>query len=87
MMDIATLKREEASFRAQARQQTASLIMAAFALVAGLAWNDAISSLIQYLFPVAHNTVVAKIWYAVGITALVVLISMFLVRSKKDNTQ
>ncbi len=52
-------------------------ILAAFGLVAGLAWNDAIKALIDYLFPQDKSTLWAKFIYAVLITALVVIITKY----------
>jgi len=62
-------------------------ILAAFGLVAALAWNDAIKSLIEYFFPLNKNTVLIKFTYAILITFIVVIISVYLKRllSDKDN--
>lgn len=53
-------------------------ILAAFGLVAGLAWNDAIKALIDYLFPQDKSTLWAKFIYAVIITALVVVLTKYI---------
>jgi len=62
-------------------------ILAAFGLVAALAWNDAIKILIEYFFPLKRNTVLIKFTYAILITFIVVIISIYLKRllSDKDN--
>lgn len=52
-------------------------ILAAFGLVAGLAWNDAIKALIDYLFPQDKSTLWAKFIYAVIITAIVLIITKY----------
>ncbi|MCL5006714.1 MAG: DUF5654 family protein [Patescibacteria group bacterium] len=39
--------------------QTAALILTAFGLVAGLAWNSAVSALIAYFFPVSASGLIA----------------------------
>jgi len=49
-------------------------------LVAGLAWNDAIKSLIEFFFPNQQNTVLAKIVYAAVITLVVVILSIIVSR-------
>ncbi|MBI4085443.1 MAG: hypothetical protein HY432_03000 [Candidatus Liptonbacteria bacterium] len=53
-------------------------IGAAFGLVAGLAWNDAIKALIEYLFPFSQTTILAKFLYAALITIVVVIILQYL---------
>ena len=60
------------------REQTAGYITAALGIVAGLAWNDAIKSLIEYLFPISKNTVFARFIYAILITFVVILMSRWL---------
>jgi len=63
-------------------------ITAAFGLVAGLAWNEAIKSLIDYLFPLEKNTLIAKFVYAFIITIVVVAASIILSKllaDKKEN--
>ncbi|MBI4836905.1 MAG: hypothetical protein HY813_00655 [Candidatus Portnoybacteria bacterium] len=70
--------------RTRAKNQALGYIVAAFGLVAGLAWNDAIKSLIEYLFPLAQNTLLAKFGYAVLITAVVVTITIYLGTWLKD---
>jgi hypothetical protein len=57
------------------RQQFSHYLLAGFGLVAGLAWNDAIKALIDYIFPQGGETVVAKLIYAGVMTVVVVLVS------------
>jgi hypothetical protein len=64
----------------QIKEQTAGYLTAALGLVAGLAWNDAIKSLIEAIFPFAKGGIFAKFFYAVLITLVVVLISRSLLR-------
>lgn len=64
----------------QIRAQTIGYILAAFSLVAGLAWNEAIRSMIDNLFPVSKNSLLVKFIYAVVVTGAVVVISSYLVR-------
>lgn len=49
-------------------------ISAALGLVAGLAWNDAIVGLIDFLFPLTRNTVLVKFVYAIILTIVVVML-------------
>ncbi|MDO8552047.1 MAG: DUF5654 family protein [bacterium] len=62
------------------RSKVLAYIGGGFGLVAGLAWNDAIKELIQYLFPLATDTLRAKFIYAALITVVVVVIITYLER-------
>ncbi|MFH1608939.1 MAG: DUF5654 family protein [Patescibacteria group bacterium] len=66
--------------RDQIKSQTSGYMMAAFGLVAGLAWNDAIKGLIEILFPFAKGGILAKFIYAVIITLVVILIGRYLLK-------
>jgi hypothetical protein len=78
---LGKIKKKSAEFESSMRQRTFGYITAAFGLVAGLAWNDAIKSLIEELFPLSQNTLVVKFAYAVAMSALVVLIARVLVKA------
>ncbi len=60
--------------RGEVKRQTFGYILTALGLVAGLAWNDAISALIKAVFPLG-GALTAKFIYAIIITIAVVLIS------------
>lgn len=77
---IETLKKDSNTVRREVRKQSLSYITAAFGLVAGLAWNEAIKGLIQFLFPASANSLIAQFVYAIGMTVLVVVVSVYLVR-------
>jgi uncharacterized membrane protein len=62
------------NLRKELRSKILTFVGGAFGLVAGLAWNDAVKELIQYLYPLQTNTVRAKFIYAILITLIVVLI-------------
>ena len=82
------VKQESQTLRAEVRERTLGFITAGLGLVAGLAWNDAIKALIEYLFPLDKNGLLAKFLYAVVITLVVVLLSVYLVRwLKKEDTK
>ncbi len=55
------IKKESLEIKTEVRQRTIGYIVAAFGLVAGLAWNEAIKALIEYLFPLSPNTLKVKI--------------------------
>lgn len=71
------------------KSKTLQYIGAGLGLVAGLAWNDAIKSLIETVFVIDRNTVLVKFIYALIITAVVVLMmrsaAKFLSGQKKDS--
>lgn len=56
-------------------------VIAGFGFVAALAWNDAIRSLIEQLLPLDRGAVWGKFVYAIIATFLIVIVSVYLVRS------
>lgn len=88
-MDLNTDKNEEKvpsttqKIRREVRIQTATYIVAALGLVAGLAWNEAIKGLIEYFFRTG-NSLPAKFVYAILITLIVAIVSMYLIRYKEE---
>ncbi|MCX6766010.1 MAG: DUF5654 family protein [Candidatus Moranbacteria bacterium] len=87
------LLKEGKRIRSAVRERTISYILAAFGLVAGLAWNEAIKSFIEYVFPIARNTLLAKFVYAAVLTLVLVFISIYLVNifrkeeKEEENTE
>ncbi|MCC6290827.1 hypothetical protein IT398_02075 [Candidatus Nomurabacteria bacterium] len=67
--------------KARVRNQTTGYIAAALSLVAGLAWNDAIRSLIEVLFPLDTSGILIKFVYAIIITVVVVFVSTSILKS------
>jgi hypothetical protein len=55
------------------RGKTLGYLSAALGLVAGLAWNDAISALIKQVFPLEQDTVLVKFIYALVVTLAVIV--------------
>lgn len=68
------------------KERSMGYIVAALGVVAGLAWNEAIKGLIDYLFPLSTNSIVAKFIYALLMTLVVVVFTVYLSRLllKKD---
>ncbi len=62
------------------RKQTSGYILTAFGLVVGLAWNDAIKNLIEYLFPLNQNSITAKFLYAIILTILIIIVSKYFMK-------
>ncbi len=77
---IQKLKKESGELKEQVKQKTIGYILAALGLVAGLAWNEAIKALIDYFFPPNQNGLIAKFVYAILMTIVVVIITVYLIR-------
>jgi hypothetical protein len=60
----------------------AALITAAFGLIAALAWNGAIRAIFERLFGTADN-ITAMIVYAVIVTIIAVLVTIWIARALK----
>jgi len=62
------------------RGKTLGYISGALGFVAGLAWNEAITTMIDNLFPLSKDTVTVKFIYAALVTVLVVILVRYLER-------
>ncbi|MEK7541530.1 MAG: DUF5654 family protein [Patescibacteria group bacterium] len=74
------MKQSDDDLRGELRERTMGYIIAAFGVVAGLAWNDAVKAMIEYAYPLPQNSILAKIIYALIITFAVVLVTAYLAR-------
>lgn len=63
-------------------ERLAALITAAFGLVAALAWNGAIRAIFERIFGTAED-MVAMIIYAVVVTLIAVLVTIWIARAAK----
>lgn len=88
-MDFQKVKEEGKALKKEVRERTLGFITGGLGLVAGLAWNDAIKALIEHLFPLGKESVPAKFIYAVLVSVIVVILSVYLVRllRRGDETQ
>ena len=77
---IVAIKDHGAKLEKEIREKTLGYIVTSFGLVAGLAWNDAIKSMIEEFFPLHKDTLKAKTIYALVITVIVVSVSIYLSR-------
>jgi uncharacterized BrkB/YihY/UPF0761 family membrane protein len=66
------------------KRQITTLIFGAFSLVAALAWNDAIKSFIETIYPVTQNGLWAKFLYAFIITVVVVVVSIIVTKLNEE---
>lgn len=64
----------------EVRGRSFGYISAALGLVAGLAWNEAITAAIEALLPLSKDAVWVKFIYAVIVTVAVVILVKYLER-------
>lgn len=84
MNPIQKIKTEGGQIKREVKTRTLGYITGGLGLVAGLAWNDAIRALIDYWIPAGRESVSAKMLYAVVITLVVVVMSMYVSRLLTD---
>ncbi len=80
-MDMEPLKDFKEAQKA-VKEKMLTLILAGFGLIAALAWNDAIQTLFNTLFP-NSNGLIGKFIYALIITCIVVIISLQLKKNSE----
>jgi high-affinity Fe2+/Pb2+ permease len=68
--------------KAEVLDKIATLITAAFGLVAALAWNGAIRAIFETLFGSADN-LTAMLVYAVVVTIIAILVTIWIARTVK----
>jgi hypothetical protein len=73
--------------RTEVKEKVVGYVIAAFSLVGALAWNDAVRALIDTLYEADKNSVTAKFIYAIIISVLVVLVSIYLTRMTSSDTK
>lgn len=78
-------KQENKTIRTEFLDRTLGFVIGALGLVAGLAWNDAIKALIEYIFPLGKDNILAKFVYAALVTLVVVMLTIFLARWLKPS--
>jgi hypothetical protein len=61
------------------KKQTIGYIVGAFGFIAALAWNDAIKALIDRIYE-SGDGLVGQVLYAVIVTLIVVIITMYLLK-------
>ena len=78
-----TLKNSKTDFQ----EKVSGYLVAAFGLVAALAWNDAVRSMIDYLFRFDKNAIAAKFLYAFIVTVIFIVISLIINRVFKKKEE
>lgn len=86
---LVKIKESQTKFKKEIKEKTTGYILAAFSFIAGLAWNEAIKSFIDKILPFSKDNVLVKLIYAVLVTAVIVVITIYLVRltEKKEEKQ
>ncbi|KKW08071.1 MAG: hypothetical protein UY42_C0001G0034 [Parcubacteria group bacterium GW2011_GWA2_49_16] len=85
MPEISVFKNEGMRIKNEVQERVASYIMGGLGIVVGLAWNEAIKGLIEYIFPPSGTgTLMAKFLYAFILTLIVVVVTVYLLRPAKD---
>lgn len=74
------IREHQVYLRKEIQERAVGYILAGFSLVAGLAWNEAIKSLISVFFPNPGNDVLIKFIYAIAVTIVIVIITVYLVK-------
>lgn len=81
---VKKIKEESEELHREVKRRAVTYITAALGLVVGLAWNEAIKSVIEYLFPLGQNTMAAKIIYAAIMTAVLVFATAYILKEQKE---
>jgi len=74
------IKEGQKKIRDEVMQKAMGYILAGLGLVVGLAWNDAVKSFIEYIFPLNKNSILAKFIYALLVTLLIVTATIILTK-------
>ena len=81
------IKEEELRIRKEVKEKTMGYILAALGFIVGLAWNDAIRTSIEYFFPLNKDSILAKLIYAFLLTFIVVLATVYFVKSTEKEVE
>lgn len=74
------LKKESEELKNEVQEKVIGYVGAGLGVIASLAWNEAIKALIEYVFPLKQNTILAKFLYAGAMTLVLIFVTMYLVR-------
>lgn len=74
------IKTESSKISREVKEKTLGFIITALGLVAGLAWNEAIQSLIKSFFAVDKDSIWVKFFYAIVMTLALVFVTVYLAR-------
>ncbi len=77
---VRALEDEKNRVERDLRKITVGYIIAAFGFVAGLAWRDVSMALVEYLFPISKDTILAKFLYAILVSIALAFASIYILR-------
>lgn len=77
---IRKLAQQQKKIGLQVKEKTTGYVLAALGFVVALAWNDAIKTFIDYLFPLDKNSIWAKFIYALIVTTIIVVATILLTK-------
>jgi hypothetical protein len=85
-MNIQDLNEEQKKVRKEVGTRLVTSLLAAFGFVVALAWNDAIKSFIENLFPIGSGGITSKFIYAVLLTTAVAVVGYYVTKmtAKKE---
>jgi len=81
------IKSESSKISKEVKEKTFGFIITALSLVAGLAWNEAIQSLIKSFFEVDKDSILIKFIYAAVMTLVLVFITIYLAKIFGQNKE
>lgn len=82
MEQLDKFKSEGGRITSEVRERSMTYIAGGLGIVVGLAWNEAIKALIDYFYPLSTaNSISAKFVYAIVITVIVVVLTMYIMRA------
>lgn len=84
---IKKLEKHSNVIRSQFQDKFLIYILSGFGFVAGLAWNDFVKNFIEYLFPLQGDNLWAKFFYALFVTLILVVASIYLGRLQDKNNK
>ncbi len=87
MSKFEKIKEEQKKLAREIKEKTMGYILAALGFVVGLAWNDAIKSMIEYFFPLDKNSIFAKLIYAFIVTLIIVLVTAYFLKSNNKTEE
>jgi len=68
------IKKEAEILKKELKRKTLELVLAAFTFVAALAWNEAMKSFFEAIFP-QRKALMGKFFYALVVTFIIVFLS------------
>jgi hypothetical protein len=81
------INKEAKKIKFEVKNKVLGYMVGAFGLVAAFAWNDAVKSLIEYLFPIGKNTLTMKFLYAIILTLIIAVVTMYITRLLKSEAE